>query len=173
MAKTPSEYWLTTDTHFNHKVVTVEGLGSRPIDHGQKQLKWLRHFVRPDDVLIHLGDVIFGAAGELSGFLYAAPCRSKILIKGNHDRRSNHWYLNQGFDFVCDMIVIDNVLLSHKPQEFLPEGVDLNIHGHFHDTDHRKHEPQYSKFLDPKVHKLLALEHTGLKPVKLKDFVAQ
>ena len=106
----------------------------------------------------------------LAELLASVECRSKILIKGNHDKNSNNWYLRHGFDFVCDMIVIDDVLLSHKPQEILPEGVTINIHGHFHDTDHRKNEPKYSKFLDPNVHKLFALEHTDLKPVKLKDF---
>lgn len=166
----PAITWLITDTHFNHAAVVKEEFCNRPADHGEIMIKWLRHYLTPQDTLIHLGDVIFDRAYELHTMLAQVECRSKILVRGNHDRKSNNWFLNNGFDFVCTMLVIDNILLSHKPQKHWPTGVTVNIHGHFHNTDHRSKEPEFNEFWDSKRHKLLAMEYTDYKPVKLQQF---
>jgi len=163
----PSKHWLITDTHFNH-VAVVERMG-RPRNHGERIIKACKHLIQPQDVLIHLGDVIFDRPTELKGLLDQIECRSKILTLGNHDRKSNNWYLNNGFDLVVEMLVIGDVLLSHKPQEFFPAGVRVNVHGHFHNTNHRKNEPQFQKFLGPQ-HVLLAMETVGYTPVELVRF---
>ena len=72
----------------------------------------------------------------------------KILVKGNHDSKSNSWYLEHGWDFVCeefkDTLYGKNILFSHYPKVW--DGVyDLNIHGHFHNSDHRRHEEIFLK----------------------------
>jgi len=115
-----------------------------------------------DDVVIHLGDVIIGRQSELQGILEQLP-GTKILVRGNHDYEKNSWYIKRGFAFVCDMLVIRDFLFSHEPIEVLPSGVRINIHGHFHNNDHRT-----SDFNVKPHNKLIFIEHE-YKPVSLDE----
>lgn len=155
--------WLITDTHFYHDKI-IEACG-RPLNYNEKTIGNCRRLIAPQDLLIHLGDVIFYRYTELKALLDSFPCR-KILTIGNHDRKSRNWYHNNGFDFAADTIQIDDVLLSHKPVDRLPSNVRLNIHGHWHNTRH--HAPPV--FYNDSQYRLLALEETDYSPVKLIDF---
>jgi calcineurin-like phosphoesterase family protein len=104
--------------------------------------------------------------------LYIKPYRfKKILVRGNHDHRSDNWYLNHGWDFVvstfsaryfgCDLI------FSHRPMGEVPEG-HLNIHGHLHDG-HRDGYSSWAK--DSFKHKLVALELQGYEAINLRRFL--
>lgn len=128
--------------------------------------------VLPDsaDTLYHLGDVIFNNYPLLNDILAEIPGK-KILLMGNHDRKKRGWYMRNGFDYAADMIVEDDILLSHKPVEYFPDGVRLNVHGRFHDTDHRRHEPQYNDWYNELQYRLFAIEYTDYKPVKFNEFV--
>lgn len=163
----PALEWAITDTHFFHDNI-VEWCG-RPENHTNLMLKNARHYVAAQDTLIHLGDVIFYKYDKLKSMLDSIPCR-KVLVMGNHDRKSRNWYMRNGFDYAADMIVIDDILLSHKPVKDFPTGVRINIHGHFHNTDHRRHEPEYNDWYNQERYRLLAMEYTDYKPVKLRDF---
>lgn len=161
--------WLITDTHFNHDAL-VRYCG-RPPDFTRRIIKNCRQLLAPTDVLIHLGDVIFSNAGQLDELLAEIP-GTKILVKGNHDKRPDSWFYNKGFSFVCDAFRIEDVIFSHIPLPQLPPDVRLNVHGHFHNTDHRRHEPEIADYYDDEKHRLLALEHTDYKPVLLREFCA-
>lgn len=138
--------------------------GYRPANY-EEQIKFnWNHWVMLEDTIIHLGDVITHRHSELSGILDYLPGR-KWLVKGNHDDKSDNWYLNNGFDFVANGILTKGCWLTHAPQMTLPEGAVLNIHGHMHDNNHRG---EISAL--PKHCKLLALEFTGYKPVELVSF---
>ena len=156
----PPLIWLTTDTHFYHDAITNEDFCNRPDDFNELILRNLRYNLAEQDVLYHLGDVIFYQHKLLSGMLDSVRCAKKYLVKGNHDKKSNSWYLRNGFDGVFDMVVIGDIILSHKPQRVFPDGVRLNIHGHFHNTDHRIHDPEYNEWYDPSRHRLLSIENT-------------
>lgn len=154
--------WLITDTHFNHaKLVEYEG---RPTDFTEQIIKNWKGVVSPADVTIHLGDVIMSNAGSLSELLKAIPGK-KVLVRGNHDRRKPSWYLNHGFDFVCDSFLLDEVWFTHIPADSLPDGARTNIHGHLHKNGHREGETAAKPF-----HKLLHIEDT-LSPILLTDFL--
>lgn len=159
--------WLITDTHFNHDAIVR--YCDRPEDHGERIIRNCRRLLAPTDVLIHLGDVIFNKASELDELLGLIP-GTKVLVKGNHDRRSDSWFYNKGFAFVCDELRIGDVLLSHIPKPELPSDVRLNVHGHFHNTDHRRHEPEIAAYYDDTKHRLLALEYTDYEPVLMSEF---
>jgi calcineurin-like phosphoesterase family protein len=101
--------------------------------------------VAQDDLVYHLGDVIFYRGRELAGILSALP-GTKVLVRGNHDlRRSSQWYLDRGFAAVCEGSVLVQyntkserkyALLSHIPTvfgEILNPDID-NIHAHFHNN---------------------------------------
>ena len=97
----------------------------------------------------------------------------KVLIRGNHDRKSANWYLDHGWDMVCDGFRLEvfgkKILFTHVPQK--DDGwFDLNIHGHFHNSDHRSCEPEFVKLLTDK-HILLSLENTDYKPVLLEKLI--
>ena len=118
----------------------------------------------PQDILIHMGDVIFDRAKELAGIMDSLP-GTKILVRGNHDRKSGSWYTRHGFHFVCDEFRIGTTLFTHKPVP-IREGIEFNIHGHFHNTAHRTNEPEFNVFYGNR-HILLAVELNDYKPYNL------
>lgn len=161
--------YLITDTHFNHDKL-IEYC-SRPA--GFSDLIWegLEDLPR-GCTLIHLGDICIGKDEEVHKRLMSYDCK-KILVKGNHDKKSNHWYLAHGWDFVCeqfsDTYFGKRILFSHKPIVWDGE-YEVNIHGHFHNTDHRRLEPEFLAERNG-YQKLLAIEYTDYKPVLLEKFL--
>lgn len=164
------KYWITTDTHFNHwKMLEYCG---RPNDFEHKIFKGLSG-IPSSDILIHLGDVCIGRDMEMhNNYIVPLQCK-KILVLGNHDKKSPQWYMTNGWDFALKGLRLKvsgkRILLTHMPQ---PDDhwYDINIHGHFHNSDHRSHEPDLVKVKNEK-HKLLALEYTNYQPVSLEDFI--
>jgi calcineurin-like phosphoesterase family protein len=158
----PSLIWLTTDTHFFHDKM-VEAC-ERPEDFTERILKNWRHLVAPQDEVIHLGDVIFYRTTELKSILDSLP-GLKALVMGNHDRKSRGWYMRNGFAFAADSIRLGDVLLNHRPVTALSPGVRICIHGHLHNLPHHDDDP-------PRMphNRLLAIEDTGYKPVRLDLF---
>lgn len=155
--------WLITDTHWYHDQMV--NLCGRPTDFGDKLIASLRYHVAPQDRLFHLGDVILYQYGKLREILDSIP-GTKVLLMGNHDHKSPGWYARNGFAFVSDMIVVGDVLLSHKPVQQFPTGVRLNVHGHWHNDDHHKRPDWWSV----STHRLLSVEATNYRPVRMIDF---
>ena len=162
--------YIISDTHFNHNKPMIEWCG-RPKDFNDILWKNL-NLIGDNDMLIHLGDICIGKDLEthdkLSKFKF-----KKILVKGNHDRKSNNWYLEHGWDFVCeefkDSFFGKNILFSHMPRVW--DGVyDINIHGHFHNSDHRRHEPELLK-IENGYQKLYAPEYENYYPLNLEKFI--
>lgn len=162
-------YWITTDTHFGHSLLSKNKM--RPDDFEDKILKCMYLNILSTDILIHLGDVAFSNEHEWHNKLLNIKC-NKWLLKGNHDKRSYTWYLDRGWNFVAETLSINlyglNILFSHIPQK--ENGFDINIHGHFHDTDFRKHEPEIADILTGK-HYLLALEYNGYQLWNLEKII--
>jgi len=158
-------FWITTDLHLGHKKIIEYG---RPEDFEEKIFKSHSRLTEKD-VLICLGDVSLGQNEEMHAkYIQPLACK-KWLVKGNHDSKSNNWYLRHGWDFVCrnfkDIYYGKKILFSHIPQ--VDDGwYDLNIHGHLHDDDHRIDEIQTNE-----KQMLLALEHTNYQPVSLEHFI--
>lgn len=160
-------YWLLTDTHFNHTEKMIRDCG-RPIDYEARLLRTASQ-IPADDVLIHLGDVAMGKESEWNeAFLKACRAKRKILIRGNHDAKSDSWYLEKGWDFVSEGIQMrkwgKRILLTHIPQK--DDGsFDVNVHGHLHNRTHRIIDN-----LSPKC-RLLSMEDTKCQAVNLETFI--
>lgn len=131
--------------------------------------------MKPEDTIIHLGDV---QIGKKSDWIMPALPGRKILIRGNHDRQwSNTRWMEAGFDFACDGMRFRNCWLTHEPETSRASGCDLNIHGHLHNIwDGFHHDPvgdahKYRKLNNP-WQRLFAIEYTDYRPVEFDKFVA-
>ena len=190
MKKKEPTIWVIPDTHFDTKA-TPSGIvrrGVRSPIHTTLTMEGLRR-LNPQDILIHLGDVIDKEEKNLAGFMEQCPARTKILCLGNHDKHSIHWYLRNGFSAVVGIFTLkyggETILFSHHPvmtQQYsceepprfheyhLPDGIDRNIHGHLHLRNHRDEESAWQDEEDERWF-LLSLEATGYRPVKLDDIL--
>lgn len=164
-------YWLITDTHFGHNKMPL--YCGRPIGYEEIILKSLGQ-IPEGDILIHLGDICFGKDDMWHEKFFASTSARKWLIRGNHDHKSNAWYLSHGWDMVCDKLQFEymgkNLLFTHEPQPFPfesdPQPYDFNIHGHLHNMKHHENEiTRHNKLL------LMAVEYTNYQPITLENFI--
>jgi calcineurin-like phosphoesterase family protein len=182
--------WIISDTHFNHK--NILKYENRPVDFNEVIINNWNSRVASEDIVIHLGDVIFGYDKEtnLPPILNRLNGK-KVLARGNHDiPRDWKWYMDKGFDFVCDYYVYEGMAFSHAPLTPLPtqalnnhsKPIELNIHGHFHRGSHRNpddnpgyvdefYDFQYYKANQDK-YKLIQIEDE-LRPFSLEEILAR
>lgn len=159
-------YWLVSDTHFNH--TKLEEWGGRSGD-WQEQL-WAGIRALPDgDTLIHLGDINIGADSVVHDqFKDASKHLRTILVRGNHDKKGVQWYEEHGWDFVVDGIELiyqgHYLHMTHRPAR--PQGnTTFNIHGHTHGNMHRHEE--FVDYYSSEYHLDISPEFMGYKPVRL------
>lgn len=174
-------YWLLTDTHFGHE--NIKKYCDRPDGFEDLIFKNLNPSIDegicPGDVLIHLGDVCFGS-GEMQAEWHTKlfetlpeQCR-KVLVKGNHDKKSYAWYYAQGWDFVCESFTMKafgkNFLFKHRciTQEVVPDDIDFIIHGHNHNNDYEENNCGWVEYQEGKI--LVMSEH-HYKPIDLQSIV--
>ena len=142
------KYWVTSDTHFGH-YACIDGWGNRGVGFEDKILDSIRRNVKKGDVVINLGDFAW-YKHKMWTTKYREACREakSWLIKGNHDKQSNSWWLDSGFDFVGESFMMERhgkrILFTHKPQP-ASDFYDINVHGHLHTTGHRDIEYQAIK----------------------------
>jgi len=183
---TNRQTWLHGDTHFDHMNM-CEYCG-RPENFNELIIYHWKKMIAPDDLVYHIGDVYFGRRSKFFDCIKDLP-GVKVLIKGNHDREKDQWYLNHGFVAVMELAVVKvrtkisnhevlgwRVLLSHTPvrckvevQKHGGETVVMplyNIHGHFHNNTLDKCE-EYLTGILTKQHYLFSLEETNYKPILL------
>lgn len=160
--------WLTTDTHLDHVALIQYG---RPGDFIERLKNNLVNMVGKDDLLIHLGDVCIGN-DEKNNVWFKQIGAKRILVLGNHDTKSVKWYMEHGWDLAVSRFDLDmfgkRICFSHYPMAW--DGYfDVNVHGHFHDTDKRR-QGDFQDILSG-YNKLLAIEHTNYQPVLLETFI--
>ena len=161
--------WVITDTHLYHKnIIEYE---NRPENYNELILENWRAMVGMNDMVLHLGDVIFRQAHMLNEILGSLP-GLKILTMGNHDNRTGTmaWFEKRGFEHVCREYVIDDIVFSHKPIDMTSRREKYNIHGHFHTKSHSAGTYPY---YDDARHIKLAIEEEEYKPVLLTDILSR
>jgi len=160
-----------SDTHFNHAMLVEKGY--RPADFIEQICTNLER--ASGDLLIHCGDfAIGGDEVAMQAFKLASRnFKKRILVRGNHDGKSDAWYVDRGFDFVCDGFVNKyfgkTVLFTHIPRE-RTEGFDHNIHGHLHGNQHRL-EGALAEMYEPGYHIDLAPEIRNYGPVDISKLI--
>jgi calcineurin-like phosphoesterase family protein len=164
------KYYIVTDTHFEHQ--NILNWCQRKSGYEKLIIKNLKNTLTEKDVLIHLGDVAWkNETYWHERLINEIPAKKKWLIKGNHDKRTYSWYLERGWDFVGEEIILEvygmRILFSHKP--VINTHIDINIHGHFHNCPEEKWESYLKERLN-KNHILLKMEHE-YKPFNLRHIV--
>ena len=181
--------WIIADTHFYHE--NIKKFQGRPDDFNEQIIKNWNKLVKYDDLVIHLGDVIFGLNKDekLPSIMASLPGK-KVLCRGNHDLKPAIWYMERGFDFVCDYFVSSDIAFSHVPLTPLPlqtmineqRVVKWNIHGHFHKNSSRNstetlgHIDKYydsNYYKTHKEHYFLVQIDDGLSPIALEDMLGK
>lgn len=161
-------YWIISDTHFNH--LNLEKWGKRTGDWQNTIWKNIES-IPENDTLIHLGDICMGGDQEVFKRIKKIKCK-KILVKGNHDKKSTSWYSENGFDFVVDSFELIfhgyYLFFSHRPTPPMYH-YNYNLHGHTHGDIH--HSEDYVSYYDKDYHKDFSPELIGYKPINLETFI--
>jgi calcineurin-like phosphoesterase family protein len=159
--------YLISDTHFNHD--RMVDMCDRPENFNE--LLWRGFDSLPDDcMLIHLGDICIGGDADVHKRLKEYKFK-KVLVRGNHDSKSDNWYLNNGWDFVCrefsTKIFGKHIIFSHVPFKYNKERYSINVHGHMHNTSHH---PEVKIFND-RLYQVVAVEYINYRPIKLEKLL--
>ncbi len=164
--------YAISDTHFGHeKLVT---LSNRPEDFTKRILRALQDV--KGDVLIHCGDFCIGKDEywhEQFRIHTFGQYKKKILVRGNHDGKSDSWYYDHGWDFVCTSFTHTfygkNIVFTHIPI-LQTDKFDFNVHGHLHGNNHR-HQDKHAALYNREWHRDLAPEIHNYKPVSLESIL--
>jgi calcineurin-like phosphoesterase family protein len=142
-------------------------------DNYEKLLEKSLNRLTENDILIFLGDFCIGR-DELMHNKYLVPLKcKKILVLGNHDHKSDSWYYNHGWDFVCRSFsgkyFGKKILFSHIPKLYNLEEYDMNIHGHLHDNRHRGNNEDF--IFQGRTMKLISMEFSDYQLISLKSLL--
>ena len=164
-----NKVWITSDTHFNHRFMIDKEI--RPLDYNEQIIANINKMVGQDDLLIHLGDVIFDRQWELRPIIELLPW-TKLLVRGNHDGQGINWYKTHGFHDVCDELIITwqndiKLLLTHKPEI---RKWYINMCWHLHQWKDNPH--RISSTLVNSNTRVYSQEHMHYKPIDIWDFAA-
>ena len=150
--------WLTSDTHFGHKLVSGLRGFEDPDHHDAALMENWRKVVKKEDTVWVLGDLCMASPTEALGIISSLP-GTKHLISGNHDachpmHRDAYKHIPRYLEafasvqpFARQKWAGINFLLSHFPYERdrgearymqyrLPDHGEWLLHGHVH-TDER------------------------------------
>lgn len=163
--------YAISDTHFSHQKLVEYG---RPKDFSAQILDSIAAV--SGDLLIHCGDFCIGN-DDVNMRMYmdaASGFKKKVLVRGNHDNKSNAWYTDRGFDLVCESFSAryfgKRLLFTHIPAP-ASSRFDHNVHGHLHGNAHRL-EGDVAALYSPGYHLDLAPEIHAYKPVRLDTLLA-
>lgn len=158
--------WIITDTHFWHKKLTEWNF--RPVDFEDRILRNMENTVEEWDTVIHLWDFCIWDDERNHEIWNCLKMHwNIILVKWNHDHKSNTWYYNHWWNFVCeqftDTLFWKKVTFSHIPITWIDH---INIHWHTHWNTHRD-----SDFIPNPNHIEVALELNWYMPMSLKTLL--
>lgn len=127
--------YFTSDLHIGHQ--NCIAYDNRPFasieEHDAEIIKRWNETVSDDDIIYLVGDLAITRSVAKLTEMISKLRGHKYLVKGNHDTRSNQFYLDAGFEKVYDKpIVLKNrFIVSHEPINV--NGTHFfNIFGHVH-----------------------------------------
>ena len=172
--------YIISDTHLNHD--KIKTYCQRPDNFTELIDRNVKNTVKPEDILIHVGDLGIGPYEGYMSIVNGWNCK-KWLVLGNHDNKSPQWYVDHGFDWAGNAMMYRGAWFTHKPSKFLPEGCHVNIHGHLHnvwsgfiaDDPEKENDEFYESYakghLPQPWHRLFAVEYTNYMPIAMDKFI--
>lgn len=163
-------YWVVSDTHFGHeKLKQWTGRG----DNWDDKILGSLPVILDSDIFIHLGDICWYDAKYWHECMFSMiDSNKKILVKGNHDKKTSSWYYDAGWDLVVDRFDISiygkSLAFTHIPLATQENGIDMNVHGHLHNCEHHMNECPYIEGF----HKVVHLEEDP-KPQLLRKIIGR
>ena len=157
--------FVIADPHFGHENIiqycnrpfeSVSEMDNAIIDNWNKT-------VSNDDLIWVLGDFALASRDYTKSIIKSLRGRKRLIL-GNHDRYSQEWYREAGFEFVSPYpVLIENfIILSHAPLEFLNKNCPFfNIYGHVHN------DPRYLDLT--KSGACVSVDRTEYKPIELEE----
>ena len=132
------------------------------------------------DTVFHLGDVALTSESEMKDLIPKLKGK-KILIRGNHDKKSKEFFRNVGFGIIPEnplKLNKEKIILSHKPLKDteIPKGF-VNVHGHIHNNPLHKINPttnemEYPKELySEKLHINVSVDVIDFKAISLEELL--
>lgn len=178
--KINKKIYFISDTHFNHKNIIkycnrpfkdIEEMNSALIENWNKT-------ITDYDIVFHLGDVALTNESEIKEIIPKLKGK-KILIRGNHDKKSKEFFRSVGFEIIPDnplKLDKEKLILSHKPlaDTEIPEGY-INVHGHIHNNPLHKINPTTNEMEYPeelyseKLHINVSADVIDFKPISLEE----
>lgn len=153
--------WIISDTHWNH--VNIVEYAGRPANHNELMQQNWRKLVRPDDTVLHLGDVLMGRK-ELWKTMPGWLPGKVTVIEGNHDHYHKlefmhdewGWRINAitGISFSSGPAILNlnyrdyDIIFTHEPFMSVQDSRStnntdrvysrlpektINVHGHIHE----------------------------------------
>ena len=174
--------YFISDTHFNHK--NIIKYCNRPFENIDEMNKVLienwNNTVTDFDTIFHLGDVALTSESEMRELIPKLKGK-KILVKGNHDKKSNEFFRNVGFGIIPEnplKLNKEKLILSHKPLKDteIPDGY-VNVHGHIHNNPLHKINPETNEMEYPeelysdKLHFNVSVDVIDFKPISLEELL--
>lgn len=162
------DVWVISDTHFSHKnIIKYE---NRPFNNVEEMNEAMisnwNKTVKPKDTVWHLGDVFF-CNSEQSKEIGNRLNGNKILILGNHDKKTKTHYNECGFGevFEKDVYIVSfskPIVFSHHPvdSELLKSLGVKNVHGHVHSK---------TQGLDKDYYKCVSVEMINYTPIHIEQ----
>lgn len=127
-----SDLWFTSDQHFGHgNIIEFCDRPFRTLDGMNEflRLAW-NEVVKPDDTVVHVGDVAMGRTEDVAPVLSALNGR-KLVLLGNHDLNfRQRLYADLGWHML-DRLVVDSVCMQHR-YIVGAHPYTAVIHGHAH-----------------------------------------
>lgn len=151
--------YASSDHHFYHK--NIIKYANRPfdindpycvIDNAKMMISRHNDVITNDDVALFVGDLSASLRGRNKHFsdLLKLLNGKKILIRGNHDKKMDKFYLDAGFIDVVDYMLIEPYFINHYPCVLTKwttpveksmmallknKNVHTIIHGHIHNKN--------------------------------------
>ncbi|HED05873.1 MAG TPA: hypothetical protein ENI61_04220, partial [Ignavibacteria bacterium] len=142
--KVKTNTFVISDNHFRHwNINKYCNRGFSDLSDMESYMIWKwNQTIPPYGKVIILGDLAMtqGKCEEVKN-VFTKLNGKKLLVIGNHDRKSHFWYTENGIDFICDSFTWywnkKRILFIHNPGKVKAEDVkyyDYILHGHKHNT---------------------------------------
>jgi len=159
--------YVIADTHFYHSnIIKYENRPFNDIEHMNNEIvkRW-NNTVKKNDRVFVLGDVSFLGLDDTKSIISKLN-GTKILVLGNHDKKSIQYWMDIGFSEVYKYPIIykEFFILSHEPPTYFNENCPyFYIYGHVHSTDMYKTITKNSA--------CVSIERWDYKPVSIEKLV--